>query len=201
MIKEAVKKGQLYVNYLGPSSALLGNLIATPILITNLGLKEWSLFALLNILLPLVYLVLFGSGELVKRLMINIFLGNEKMEKSINIFYKYEQKIFIRFFAAIIFLSTTLILFNSKNYQSIETIELSFIFVSIALLIKTFEFYYSELLNGLKQHYKLHTYAFVITISKWATIIYLSFLNETGINTLLITVIIFSCFLLIVQKY
>ena len=89
MIKEAFKKGQLYVNYLGLSSALLGNLIATPILITNLGLKEWSLFALLNILLPLVYLVLFGSGELVKRLMINIFLGNEKMEKSINIFYKY----------------------------------------------------------------------------------------------------------------
>ena len=78
MIKEAFKKGQLYVNYLAPSSALLGNLIATPILISNLGLKQWSLFALLNVLLPLVYLLLFGSGELVKRLMINIFLGNEK---------------------------------------------------------------------------------------------------------------------------
>lgn len=76
MIKEAFKKGQLYVNYLGPSSALIGNLIATPILISNLGLQEWSLFALINILLPLVYLILFGSGEIVKRLMINIFLGN-----------------------------------------------------------------------------------------------------------------------------
>ncbi len=200
MIKEAFKKGQLYVNYLGPSSALLGNLIATPILISNLGLKEWSLFALLNILLPIVYLVLFGSGELVKRLMINIFLGNEKMEESINIFYKYEQKIFVRFVIAIIFLSISLILFNSKNYPSFKSIELSFIFVSIALLIKTFEFYYSELLNGLKQHYKLHIYAFIITISKWAAIIYLSFLSETGINTLLLTVITFSCFLLIVQR-
>ena len=53
MIKQAFKKGQLYVNYLGPSSSLLGNLIATPILILNLGLNEWSLFALVNIFLPL----------------------------------------------------------------------------------------------------------------------------------------------------
>ena len=48
MIKEAFKKGQLYVNYLGLSSALLGNLIANSILITNLGLKEWSLFAFIK---------------------------------------------------------------------------------------------------------------------------------------------------------
>ena len=95
MIKQALKKGQLYVNYLGPSSALIGNLVATPILISNLGLKEWSLFALINIMLPLVYLILFGSGEFVKRLMINIFLGNEKTMESINIFYKYEQKILL----------------------------------------------------------------------------------------------------------
>ena len=73
MIKKALNKGQLYINYLGPSSALLGNLISTPILISNLGLKEWSLFALINIFLPLVFLILFGSGEIVKRLMINIF--------------------------------------------------------------------------------------------------------------------------------
>ena len=79
MLKEAFKKGQLYVNYLGPSSALLGNLIATPILISNLGLEAWSLFALVNILLPLVYFVLFGSSEIVRRLMINIFLGNNKI--------------------------------------------------------------------------------------------------------------------------
>ena len=91
MIKKALKQGQLYVNYLGPLSALLGNLIATPILISNLGLKEWSLFGLINILLPLVYLLLFGSGEFVKRLMINIFLGNEKTRESIHMFYKYEK--------------------------------------------------------------------------------------------------------------
>ena len=72
------KKGQLYVNYLGPFSALLGSLIATPILISNLGLKEWSLFALVNILLPLVSLVLYGSDENGRRLMINIFIGNNK---------------------------------------------------------------------------------------------------------------------------
>jgi hypothetical protein len=109
MIKQAFKKGQLYVNYLGPSSSLLGNLIATPILILNLGLNEWSLFALVNIFLPLVYLVLFGSGEFVKRLMINIFLGNEKTKKSINMFYKYEKINFIRFIVAIVFLSFALI--------------------------------------------------------------------------------------------
>ena len=77
MIKDAFKKGQLYVNYLGPLSALIGNLIATPILISNLGIEAWSLFALVTILLPLVYLILFGSHEIVRRDMINIFLSNE----------------------------------------------------------------------------------------------------------------------------
>ena len=200
MIKQAFKKGQLYVNYLGPSSSLLGNLIATPILILNLGLNEWSLFALVNIFLPLVYLVLFGSGEFVKRLMINIFLGNEKTKKSINMFYKYEKINFIRFIVAIVFLSFALILFNSNNYPSYKTIELSFVFVAIAVLIKIFEFYYSELLNGLKQHYKLHMCAFIITLSKWGTIIYLSFIIDININTLLLTVIFFSFIMLIIQR-
>jgi len=81
MNKKTFLKGQLYINYLGPFSALLGNLIATPILISNLGLEEWSLFALINILLPLVSLILFGSSFFVGRLMINIFLGNEKTKK------------------------------------------------------------------------------------------------------------------------
>lgn len=201
MIKEAFKKGQLYVNYLGPSSALIGNLIATPILISNLGLQEWSLFALINILLPLVYLILFGSGEIVKRLMINIFLGNEKTEKSISTFYKYEQKIFKRFIGSIVFLSLALILLNSNNYPSLKSIKLSFILISIAVLIKIFEFYYAELLNGLKQHYNLHLYGFIITISKWATIIYLSYLSDINVNTLLLTTIIFSFSLLFAQRF
>jgi hypothetical protein len=199
MIRQAIKKGQLYVNYLGPSSALIGNLIATPILISNLGLKNWSIFALINILLPLVYIVLFGSGEFVRRFMINISLGNDKTKQSINIFYIYEKKIFIRFVFATIFLSLTLILFKSNNYSSHKTIEVSFLLASIAVLIKIFEFYYSELLNGLKQHYKLHLYAFIITILKWAAIIYLS-LEGININILLITLIIFSCLLLIIQR-
>jgi len=200
MIKQALKKGQLYINYLGPSSAVLGNLIATPILISNLGLNQWSLFALINILLPLVYLILFGSSEIVRRLMINIFLINEKTKKSIDLFFKYEKKIFIRFFPGILILSITLILFSSNNYPTFEKIELSFFFISIAVLIKMFEFYYSELLNGLKQHYKLHIYGFIITFLKWSTIIYLSFLSKVNINTLLIAMIIFSFCMIIVQR-
>ena len=200
MIKKALKKGQLYVNYLGPSSSLLGNLIATPILISNLGLKEWSLFALISILLPIVYLILFGSGEFVKRLMINIYLNNEKTKKSINMFYKYEKINFIRFIITIIFLSIALIFFNSNNYPSFKTIEISFVLVSIAVLIKIFEFYYSELLSGLKQHYKLHLYAFIITISKWGAVIYLSFITDININTILLMVIFFSCLMLINQR-
>jgi len=200
MIKKALKQGQLYVNYLGPLSALLGNLIATPILISNLGLKEWSLFGLINILLPLVYLLLFGSGEFVKRLMINIFLGNKKTEESIHVFYKYEKKIFTRLIPAIIILSLALIFFNSNSYESFKSIKFSFILISIAVLIKIFEFYYAEILNGLKEHYNLHFYAFIITACKWATIIYLSFLSEININVLLLTVIIFSFFLLTVQR-
>jgi len=181
-------------------SALLGNLIATPILISNLGLKEWSLFGLINILLPLVYLLLFGSGEFVKRLMINIFLGNEKTRESIHMFYKYEKKNFIRLIPAIIILSLALIFFNSNSYESFKSIKFSFILISIAVLIKIFEFYYAEILNGLKEHYNLHFYAFIITACKWATIIYLSFLSEININVLLLTVIIFSFFLLTVQR-
>ena len=200
MIKKALKQGQLYVNYLGPLSALLGNLIATPILISNLGLKEWSLFGLIYILLPLVYLLLFGSGEFVKRLMINIFLGNEKTRESIHMFYKYEKKNFIRLIPAIIILSLALIFFNSNSYESFKSIKFSFILISIAVLIKIFEFYYAEILNGLKEHYNLHFYAFIITACKWATIIYLSFLSEININVLLLTVIIFSFFLLTVQR-
>ena len=200
MIIKAFKKGQLYTNYLGPLSAILGNLIATPILITNLGLSEWSLFALVSILLPIVYFILFGSHELVRRLMINIFLGNKKTFQSINIFYKYERKIFIRFVPSVILLSFLLIILNSDNYDFFKTIELSFIIISIAVLIKVFEIYYSELLNGLKQHYKLHLYAFVITVLKWSSIIYLSFFKEINVNVLLLTLIIYSCLLLIIQR-
>ena len=200
MIIEALKKGQLYVNYLGPSSALLGNLVAIPILISNLGLREWSLFTLINVLLPLVHLILFGNGELVNRLMINIFLGNEKNSKSIDIFYKYEKKIFTRFILSLIFLCIALIVFNSNNFTSFDMIELSFLFVSIAVMIKLFEYYYTDLLNGLKQHYKLQLYAFVVTISKWSTIIYLSFLDNININTLLLAVIIFSIILITIQR-
>ena len=200
MIKKALKQGQLYVNYLGPLSALLGNLIATPILISNLGLKEWSLFGLINILLPLVHLILFGSGEFVKRLMINIFLDNEKTRESIHMFYKYEKKNFIRLIPAIIILSLALIFLNSNSYESFKSIKFSFILISIAVLIKIFEFYYAEILNGLKEHYNLHFYAFIITACKWATIIYLSFLSEINVNVLLLTVIIFSFFLLTIQR-
>lgn len=200
MIKKTFKKSQLYINYLGPSSSILGNLIATPILISNLGLEEWSLFALISILLPLVYLILFGSGEFVKRLMINVYLDNEKTKKSINMFYKYENINIIKFTITIIFLSIALIFFNSNNYPSFETIEISLVLVSIAVLIKIFEFYYSELLSGLKQHYKLHLYAFIITISKWGTVIYLSFIIDININSILLTVIFFSCLMLINQR-
>jgi len=200
MFKQALKKSQLYVNYLGPSSALIGNLIATPILISNLSLKQWSLFALVSILLPVVYLILFGSSEIVRRLMINIFLVNEKTEKSINMFYKYEKKILYRFIPAIVFLSLALILFNSNSYRYYEKIELTLLFISIAVLIKMFEFYYAELLNGLKQHYKLHICAFVITITKWSSIIYLSFGKEVNIDTLFITMIIFSLLMIIIQR-
>lgn len=200
MIKQAFKKGQLYVNYLGPSSSVLGNLIATPILISNLGIQEWSLFALISIFVPLVQIILFGSSEFVRRLMINIFLSNEKTKKSIDMFYKYEKKNFFRFITATIILSFVLIVFNSNNYPLYEKIELSFILLSIAVFIKIFEFYYSELLNGLKQHYKLHLYAFIITVTKWVAIIYLSFQSEININTLIVAVIIFSCFMLIIQR-
>lgn len=200
MIKQVLIKGDLYINYLGPLSAILGNLIATPILISNLGLNQWSLFALINILLPLVYLNLFGSSEIVRRMMINIFLVNKKIKKSIDLFFKYEKKIFIRFFPAIFILSIILISFNSNSYSSFKKIEFTFFFISVAVLIKMFEFYYSELLNGLKQHYKLHIYGFVVTFIKWSTIIYLSFLSEVNINTLIITMIIFSFLMIIIQR-
>ena len=194
------KKGQLYVNYLGPFSALLGSLIATPILISNLGLKEWSLFALVNILLPLVSLVLYGSDENGRRLMINIFLGNNKTFESINLFYKNEQKIFIKFIFATLILFTILILFNSYNYPSVKEIKLTFFLISLAVFINLFVFYYAVLLNGLKQHYKLQINSFVITVFKWSTIIYVSFQNTIHINTFLIIIIIFSCSLILFQR-
>lgn len=200
MIIQSLKKGQLYANYLGPFSALLGNLIATPILISNLGLKEWSLFALINILFPLIYFVLFGSSEIVRRLMINIFLSNTKTNESIKIFYKYEQKILVRFIFGVLILSTTLIIFNSNNYPFFEGIEYTFFFVAVAVLINTFGFYYAELLNGLKEHYKLHSLAFIITVCKWSTIIYLSFFSKININILILAVIFFSCLLLVIQR-
>ena len=200
MIIQSFKKGQLYVNYLGPFSALLGNLIATPILISNLGLKEWSLFALINILFPLIYFVLFGSSEIVRRLMINIFLGNTKTNETIKIFYKYEQKILVRFIFGVLILSTTLIIFNSNNYSLFEGIEYTFFFLAVAVLINIFGFYYAELLNGLKEHYKLHSLAFIITVCKWSTIIYLSFSSKININILILAVIFFTCLLLVIQR-
>ena len=200
MIRQAIKKGQLYVNYLGPSSALIGNLIATPILISNLGLMEWSLFALTSILLPYIYLVLFGSSEILKREMINIFLNNTKTKSSIYKFYKYEKRILIKFFPALIFLSLLLILFNSDNYISFKNIEFSFFLISVVVSAKIFETFYSQTLSGLKQHYKLQIYSSIITILKWITIIYLSFLNEIHINYILFVLIIFSLCLLTFQR-
>jgi hypothetical protein len=63
-----------------------------------------------------------------------------------------------------------------------------------------FEFYYAELLNGLKQHYKLHICGFIITIFKWSSIIYLSFGAEVNIDSLFITMIIFSLLMIIIQR-
>lgn len=200
MNKNIFLKGELYINYLGPFSALLGNLIATPILISNLGIKEWSLFALVNILLPLVTLVLAGKGFFIARLMINVFLGNEKTKDSIDMFYKHEGKIFIRFLISIILLTIFLILLNSKKYPSFETINLTFLLISIAVFIKIFEQFYALLLNGLKEHYKLQISGIIVTISKWVAVIYLSLQNDIKINTLIITLIIFSLLLIIIQR-
>ena len=199
MNKSIFLKGELYINYLGPFSALLGNLIATPILISNLGIKEWSLFALVNILLPLVTLVLAGKGFFIARLMINVFLGNEKTKESIDMFYKHERKIFIRFLISIILLTTFLILLNSNKYPSFESINLTFLLISIAVFIKIFEQFYAHLLNGLKEHYKLQVSGIVFTIFKWVAVIYLSLQNDIKINTLIITLIIFSLLLIIIQ--
>jgi hypothetical protein len=200
MNKSIFLKGELYINYLGPFSALLGNLIATPILISNLGIKEWSLFALVNILLPLVTLVLAGKGFFIARLMINVFLGNEKTKESIDMFYKHERKIFIRFLISIILLTTFLILLNSNKYPSFESINLTFLLISIAVFIKIFEQFYAHLLNGLKEHYKLQVSGIVFTIFKWVAVIYLSLQNDIKINTLIITLIIFSLLLIIIQR-
>ena len=200
MNKNIFLKGELYINYLGPFSALLGNLIATPILISNLGIKEWSLFALINILSPLVTLILAGRGFLMGRLMINIFLGNEKTKKSIDMFYKEEQKIFIRCITSIIFLSICLFLLNSNNYSSFEKIGLTFFLISIAVFIKIFENFYAHLLNGLKEHYKLQVSGIIVTISKWTLIVYLSLQDDIKIDTLIISLIIFSLFLIFIQR-
>ena len=115
-------------------------------------------------------------------------------------FYKYEKKILYRFIPAVVTLSIALILFNSESYRYYEKIELSFLLISIAVLIKMFEFYYAELLNGLKQHYKLHICGFIITILKWCSIIYLSFGKEVNIHTLFLTMIIFSLLMIIIQR-
>ena len=200
MIKEGLKKGELYVNYLGPSSAALGSLVATPILISNLGLKEWSLFALVNILLPLAYFIIFGKSQIVRRLMINVILSNHKAMESINKFYEFEKKNFLRFIPIVIFFSFLLIFFNLKNYQSFVAAEFSLILVSIAVLIKMFEIYYDATLNGLKMHYKLNISSSFVTIMKWIVIVYLSFNDEIGINVILITVIIFSLILICIQR-
>ena len=122
MLKKSFKKGQLYINYLGPFSSVLGSIVATPVLISNLGLTDWSLFALVNILLPLVYLVLFGIDENARRLMINIFLGNNKTFESIKLFYKNEKTILIKFICSILILSTILTILNSYNYPEYKEI-------------------------------------------------------------------------------
>ena len=200
MNKNVLLNGELYINYLGPFSALFGNLVATPILISNLGIEEWSLFALVNILLPIVSLVLAGKGFFVGRLMINIFLRNEKTEKSIDTFYKHERKIFIRFIISTIFFTTLLIILNSNKYQSFETIKLTFFLISIAVFIKIFEKFYGYLLNGLKEHYKLQLSGSIITIFKWIVVIYLSLQNDIKINTLIEVLIFFSLLLIIIQR-
>ena len=201
MIKEALKKGQLYINYLGPSSAMLGSIVATPVLISNLGIKEWSLFALINILLPVIYFILFGSNQIARRLMVNINLSNHKTKESIEIFYKNEIKIFVRFVGSIIFLFFLLVKFNSDSYQSFQKVELTFFLISIAVLIKIYEIYYMDTLNGLKQHYKLNISTFVITIIKWCIVIYLSFINEININYIILATIIFSLLLITLQRF
>ena len=201
MIKEALKKGQLYINYLGPLGAVLGSLVATPVLISNLGLKEWSLFALINILLPIIYFILFGSNQIARRLMVNINLSNNKTRKSIEIFYKNEKKIFVRFLGSIIFLFFLLVKFNSDSYQSFQKVELTFFLISIAVLIKIYEIYYTDTLNGLKQHYKLNISSFIITIIKWCIVIYLSFIKEININYIILVTIIFSLLLITLQRF
>lgn len=200
MIKDAFKKGQLYINYLGPVSALIGSIVATPILISNIGINQWSLFALINILLPIIYFILFGSNQIIRRIMINLSLNNDRAQVSIDLFYKHEKKIILRFFPATIILSCLLIYLNSNSYQTFKSIQLSFFLISIAVLIKIFEIFYNDALNGLKQHYKLNLTTFFVTLFKWITIICLSFYSEVNINILILLVVIFSLILLTIQR-
>ncbi len=200
MKKNILFNGELFINYLGPFSALLGNLICTPILISNLGIKEWSLFALINILLPLVSLVLAGKGFFVGRLMINIFLGNEKTKKSIEIFYNQEKKIFFRFIISTVLLTILLILLNSGKYPTFEGINLTFFLISTAVFVKIFEQFNAFLLNGLKQHYRLQISGGIVTLLKWIVIIYLALQNDTKINTIIVVLIVFSLLLIITQR-
>ena len=194
------KQKDLYINYLGPISAIIGSFIATPILITNLNLETWSLFALINLFLPINYLILYGNNNLIKRKMINIFLNNKKKLISSSLFFHLEKKIFIKFSIFSLLLFVILKIFNSNSYQDLDNLDLSFFFVSLAIVIKIFEIYYAEALSGLKLHFQMNFSLFLITLLKWLSIIYLSYLNNIDINLIILIVIFFSLILLLIQR-
>ena len=84
-----------FVNYIGPASTIILNIIFTPLLINFYGLDNWTIIGLIFLLQPICYLVLFGSNNFINREIINIFNLNKSSE-ILSLFNQIEKKLYLK---------------------------------------------------------------------------------------------------------
>ena len=141
------------INFLGPFSAIVLNLIFTPLLIVQFGILEWSLFLLIGAIQPLSYLFSMGIPQTIFEKFPKLISNLGQSKKYINEFLQLEIIHLIGsfiFFAFVFFVLQIYLKTESISNFNINTL---IILISFILLFRMLEYFYVIILNSVQKFY------------------------------------------------
>ena len=186
-----------FVNYIGPASTIILNIIFTPLLINFYGLDNWTIIGLIFLLQPICYLVLFGTNNFINREIINIFNLNKSSE-ILSLFNQIEKKLYLK--SIIFFLILLIFLLILSEIQYIEYAKFSLIVLVLIITLKIFEIFFSATLNGLKDHLILNLLLTFSSILKWALGYFIILFWNLSINYFLLIFLLMTFITLLMLK-
>ena len=195
------------INFFGPFSAIVLNLIFTPLLLMQFGILEWSLFLLIGAIQPLSYLFSLGIPQIIFEKFPQLITHHGRTKKNINEFLQLEIIHLVG--SSVFFLFVFFILKIFLNAESIPNININttVIIISLILLLRMLEYFYIIILNSVQKFYISNISQVISSTIKWIFgylgVIYLNWeLNQFLMFQLLISIIyILFLFLTIRVKF